>query len=117
MAEAAWVCGDPGIQYHDNINRWHTSANTAPINASNPCSEYMYLDDSACNLASLNLMKFVKDDGEFAIEDFKHAVRIVLTAQEIIVDNASLPHANASARTRTTTGRWASATPTWARCS
>ena len=68
MAEAAWVCGDPGIQYHDNINRWHTSANTAPINASNPCSEYMYLDDSACNLASLNLMTFVKDDGEFDIE-------------------------------------------------
>ena len=91
MAEAAWVCGDPGIQYHDNINRWHTSANTAPINASNPCSEYMYLDDSACNLASLNLMKFVKDDGEFAIEDYKHAVRIVFTAQEIIVDNASYP--------------------------
>jgi len=91
MAEAAWVCGDPGIQYHDNVNRWHTSANTAPINASNPCSEYMYLDDSACNLASLNLMKFVRDDGEFAIEDFKHAVRIVFTAQEIIVDNASYP--------------------------
>jgi ribonucleoside-diphosphate reductase alpha chain len=91
MAEAAWVCGDPGIQYHDNINRWHTSANTGPINASNPCSEYMYLDDSACNLASMNLMKFVKDDGEFAIEDFRHAVRIVFTAQEIIVDNASYP--------------------------
>ncbi|MCV0402623.1 MAG: vitamin B12-dependent ribonucleotide reductase [Chloroflexi bacterium] len=91
MAEAAWVCGDPGIQYHDNINRWHTSANTAPINASNPCSEYMYLDDSACNLASLNLMTFMKDDGEFAVEDFKHAVRIVFTAQEIIVDNASYP--------------------------
>ncbi|HJR88915.1 MAG TPA: vitamin B12-dependent ribonucleotide reductase, partial [Aeromicrobium sp.] len=91
MAEAAWVCGDPGIQYHDNINRWHTSANTAPINASNPCSEYMYLDDSACNLASLNLMKFVKADGEFDIESYKHAVRIVLTAQEIIVDNASYP--------------------------
>ena len=91
MAEAAWICGDPGIQYHDNINRWHTSANTAPISASNPCSEYMYLDDSACNLASLNLMKFVKDDGEFAIEDFKHAVRIVLTAQEILVSNASYP--------------------------
>ncbi len=91
MAEAAWVCGDPGIQYHDNINRWHTSANTAPINASNPCSEYMYLDDSACNLASLNLMKFVKDDGEFDIEAYKHAVRIVLTAQEILVDNASYP--------------------------
>jgi ribonucleoside-diphosphate reductase alpha chain len=91
MAEAAWVCGDPGIQYHDNINRWHTSANTAPINASNPCSEYMYLDDSACNLASLNLMTFMKDDGEFAVEDFKHAVRIVFTAQEIVVDNASYP--------------------------
>ena len=91
MAEAAWVCGDPGIQYHDNINRWHTSANTAPINASNPCSEYMYLDDSACNLASLNLMKFVKDDGEFDTEAYKHAVRIVFTAQEIIVDNASYP--------------------------
>ncbi len=91
MAEAAWVCGDPGIQYHDNVNRWHTSANTSPINASNPCSEYMYLDDSACNLASLNLMKFVKDDGEFAIEDYRHAVRIVFTAQEIIVDNASYP--------------------------
>ncbi len=91
MAEAAWVCGDPGIQYHDNINRWHTSANTAPINASNPCCEYMYLDDSACNLASLNLMKFVKDDGEFDIEGYKHAVRIVFTAQEIIVDNASYP--------------------------
>jgi ribonucleoside-diphosphate reductase alpha chain len=91
MAQAAWVCGDPGIQYHDTVNRWHTSANTAPINASNPCSEYMYLDDSACNLASLNLMKFVTDDGELAIEDFKHAVRVVLTAQEIIVDNASYP--------------------------
>ena len=93
MAEAAWVCGDPGIQYDDNINRWHTSANTAPINASNPCCEYMYLDDSACNLASLNLMKFVKDDGEFAIEDFKHAVRVVLTAQEITVSNSSYPTA------------------------
>ena len=91
MAEAAWVCGDPGIQYHDNINRWHTSSNTAPINASNPCSEYVYLDDSACNLASLNLMKFVKDDGEFDIEAYKHAVRIVLTAQEIMVSNASYP--------------------------
>ncbi len=91
MAQAAWVCGDPGIQYHDTVNRWHTSANTAPINASNPCSEYMYLDDSACNLASLNLMKFVTDEGDLAIEDFRHAVRIVLTAQEIIVDNASYP--------------------------
>jgi ribonucleoside-diphosphate reductase alpha chain len=91
MAEAAWVCGDPGIQYHDTVNRWHTSANTAPINASNPCSEYMYLDDSACNLASLNLMKFLREDGEFDIEAYRHAVRIVFTAQEIIVDNASYP--------------------------
>ncbi|MDP9269618.1 MAG: vitamin B12-dependent ribonucleotide reductase [Chloroflexota bacterium] len=91
MAEAAWVCGDPGIQYHDTVNAWHTSANTAPINASNPCSEYMYLDDSACNLASLNLMKFLRDDGEFDTEAYKHAVRIVFTAQEIIVDNASYP--------------------------
>jgi ribonucleoside-diphosphate reductase alpha chain len=91
MAEAAWVCGDPGIQYHDNINRWNTSAKTHTINATNPCSEYSYIDDSACNLASLNLMKFVKDDGEFDIEAYKHAVRIVLTAQEILVDNASYP--------------------------
>jgi len=91
MAQAAWVCGDPGIQYDDNINRWHTSANTARINASNPCSEFVFLDDTACNLASLNLMKFIRDDGELAIEDFKHAVRIVLTAQEILVSNSSYP--------------------------
>src|SRR5687768_15711515 len=91
MAEAAWVCGDPGIQYHDNINRWNPVAATHTINASNPCSEYMHIDDSACNLASLNLMTFVKDDGEFDVEAYKHAVRIVFTAQEIIVDNASYP--------------------------
>ena len=92
MAEAAWVCGDPGIQYHDNINRLaHERQHGADQRVSNPCSEYMYLDDSACNLASLNLMKFVKDDGEFDIEGYKHAVRIVFTAQEIIVDNASYP--------------------------
>jgi ribonucleoside-diphosphate reductase alpha chain len=91
MAEAAWVCGDPGIQYHDNVNRWNPVAATHTINASNPCSEYMHIDDSACNLASLNLMKFVRDDGEFDIEAFKHAVRIVFTAQEILVSNASYP--------------------------
>jgi len=91
MAQAAWVCGDPGIQYHDNINRWNPVAATHTINASNPCSEYMHIDDSACNLASLNLMTFVKDDGEFDVEAYKHAVRIVFTAQEIIVDNASYP--------------------------
>jgi ribonucleoside-diphosphate reductase alpha chain len=91
MAEAAWICGDPGMQFHTTINNWHTSPNTAPINASNPCSEYMFLDDTACNLASLNLMKFRTDDGEFDIESFCHAVAITITAQEIEVDNASYP--------------------------
>ncbi len=91
IAEAAHVCGDPGMQYHSTINDWHTCPNTAPINASNPCSEYMFLDDSACNLASLNLMKFRDEKGEFDVERFQHAVRILITAQEIIVDNASYP--------------------------
>jgi len=90
-AEAAWVCGDPGVQFHTTINNWHTSPNTAPINASNPCSEYMFLDDTACNLASLNLMKFRDKDGELDIESFCHAVTITITAQEIEVDNASYP--------------------------
>lgn len=91
IAEAAWICGDPGLQFHTTINNWHTCRNTAPINASNPCSEYMFLDDTACNLASLNLMKFRREDGEFDIDTFKHAVEIVITAQEILVDNASYP--------------------------
>ncbi|NIM01461.1 MAG: vitamin B12-dependent ribonucleotide reductase [Acidobacteria bacterium] len=91
MAEAAWVCGDPGIQYDTTINAWHTCPNTAPINASNPCSEYMFLDDSACNLASLNLMKFRRPDGEFDVESFRHAVEVTITAMEIWVDNASYP--------------------------
>ncbi len=91
IAEAAWLCGDPGMQFDTTINTWHTSSNTARINASNPCSEYMYLDDSACNLASLNLMKFRKEDGEFDAESFKYAVDITITAQEIFVDNASYP--------------------------
>lgn len=91
IAEAAWLCGDPGMQFDTTINAWHTSSNTARINASNPCSEYMYLDDSACNLASLNLMKFRKEDGEFDAESFKYAVDITITAQEIFVDNASYP--------------------------
>ncbi len=91
MAEAAWVCGDPGVQFHTTVNNWHTCPNTAPINASNPCSEYMFLDDTACNLASLNLMKFRRPDGEFDIESFCHAVTITITAQEIEVDNASYP--------------------------
>ncbi len=91
IAESAWVCGDPGMQYDTTINKWHTCKNTAPIYGSNPCSEYMFLNDSACNLASLNLMKFRHADGEFDVEAFRHACRIVLTAQEIIVDNASYP--------------------------
>jgi ribonucleoside-diphosphate reductase alpha chain len=91
IAEGTWVCGDPGMQFDTTVNEWHTCPNTARINASNPCSEYMFLDDSACNLASLNLMKFVRDDGEFDTEAFKAAVRTLITAQEIIVDNSSYP--------------------------
>jgi ribonucleoside-diphosphate reductase alpha chain len=91
IAESAYICGDPGMQYDTTINRWHTSKNTAPINASNPCSEYMFLDDSACNLASLNLMKFVDGNGRFEIESFRKAVDITITAQEIIVGYASYP--------------------------
>jgi len=91
MAEAAHLCGDPGIQYDTTINDWHTSANTDRIYASNPCSEYMFLNDTACNLASLNLMKFVREDGEFDVEDYRYAARLTITAQEILVDNASYP--------------------------
>ena len=91
MAEAAWVCGDPGIQYDTTINDWHTSANTDRIYASNPCSEYMFLNDTACNLASLNLMKFVDADGEFDPEAYRYAAKLTITAQEILVDNASYP--------------------------
>lgn len=91
IAESAWVCGDPGMQYDTTINRWHTCKNSGRINASNPCSEYMFLDDSACNLASLNLMKFRRADGTFDTDLFRHACRILITAQEIIVGNASYP--------------------------
>jgi ribonucleoside-diphosphate reductase alpha chain len=91
IAEGTRVCGDPGLQYHSTINRWHTCPNSGPINASNPCSEYMFIDDSACNLASLNLMKFRKEDGTFDIEGFKKAIRIFIIAQEIFVDNGSYP--------------------------
>src|SRR5579864_5174170 len=91
MAESAWRCGDPGMQYDTTVNRWHTCKNTARINASNPCSEYMFLDDTACNLASLNLMKFLEPNGQFDVEAFRHAVDVTITAQEILVDNASYP--------------------------
>ncbi len=91
ISESAWQCGDPGMQFHSTVNKWHTSKVTGPINASNPCSEYMFLDDSACNLASLNLMKFVTQDLKFDVAAFQHAVDILITAQEILVDNASYP--------------------------
>jgi ribonucleoside-diphosphate reductase alpha chain len=91
MAESAWMCGDPGMQYDTTVNTWHTCPNTARINASNPCSEYMFLDDTACNLASLNLMRFRRPDGNFDVEAFKHAVEVTIAAMEIWVDNASYP--------------------------
>jgi ribonucleoside-diphosphate reductase alpha chain len=91
IAEATHQCGDPGMQFDTTVNRWHPCKNTARINASNPCSEYMFLDDSACNLSSLNLMKFVGPDGQFDVEAFRHAVDTMIVAQEIIVDNASYP--------------------------
>ena len=91
IAEATWQCGDPGMQYDTTINRWHTSKNTARINASNPCSEYMFLDNSACNLASFNLLKFVTPTGTFDIPAYRDAIDIVITAMEILVDNSGYP--------------------------
>src|SRR5690242_14695519 len=91
IAEAAWRCADPGVQYDTTINAWHTLPNTGRINASNPCSEYMSIDDSACNLASLNLMKFRREDGELDVEAFEHACDVVFLAQEILVGNSSYP--------------------------
>jgi len=93
IAEAAWRCADPGVQYDTTINSWHTLPNTGRINASNPCSEYMSIDDSACNLASLNLMKFRREDGELDVEAFEHACDVVFLAQEILVGNSSYPTA------------------------
>ncbi len=91
IAEATWQCGDPGMQFDTTINRWNPCKNTARINASNPCSEYMFVDDSACNLASVNLIKFLRPDGQFDVEAFRRAVDTIILAQEIIVDNASYP--------------------------
>ena len=91
IAEGTWSCGDPGVQYEDTIQTWHTCPNTAPINSSNPCSEYMFIDDSACNLSSLNLMKFRREDGTFDVERFRAAARIFITAQELLVDHGSYP--------------------------
>jgi len=94
VAEAAWHCADPGVQYDTTINKWHTCPNTGSINASNPCSEYMFLDDSACNLASLNLTKFLDEAGNFDVEAYRHAVDVFFTAQEILVDFSSYPTKN-----------------------
>jgi ribonucleoside-diphosphate reductase alpha chain len=91
IAEGTWICGDPGLQYDGAIQKWHTCKGTEPIHSTNPCSEYVFINNTACNLASLNLMKFKREDGKFDIERFKAAVRIFITAQEIIVDNASYP--------------------------
>jgi ribonucleoside-diphosphate reductase alpha chain len=91
IAEATWLCGDPGMQFDTTINRWHTSKNTARINASNPCSEYMFLDNSACNLASFNLMKYMTPAGGFDIHAYRHSISVVITAMEILVDNSGYP--------------------------
>ncbi|MDM4016583.1 vitamin B12-dependent ribonucleotide reductase [Roseiconus lacunae] len=91
MSECAWHCGDPGVQYDTTINKWHTCPNSGDINASNPCSEYMFLDNTACNLASINLMKFAKRDGSFDVQRFRAAARLFFIAQEILVDHASYP--------------------------
>ena len=91
IADETWHCGDPGMQFDSTINRWHTSKNSGRINASNPCSEYLFLDDSACNLASLNLVKFLRPDGTFDAERFRAAVRIFIIAQDILVDHSGYP--------------------------
>ena len=91
IATAAWECADPGVQFDSTIQKWHTCPDTDRINGSNPCSEYMFLDDSACNLSSLNLVKFLKDDGTFDVESYRHAARVLFTSQEILVDLSSYP--------------------------
>jgi ribonucleoside-diphosphate reductase alpha chain len=91
IAEATWQCGDPGMQYDTTINKWHTSKNSGRINASNPCSEYMFLDDSACNLASFNLLKFMTSTGAFDVDAYRHAIDIMITAMDILVDNSGYP--------------------------
>ena len=101
IAEGTHICGDPGAQYEDTIQRWHTCKNHGPIHSSNPCSEYMFLDDSACNLASLNLMKFKTADGGFDVERYRAASRLFITAQEILVDNAGYPSATIAKNSHT----------------
>ena len=100
IARAAWECADPGLQFDTTINTWHTSPNTDRINGSNPCSEYMHIDNSACNLASLNLMKFLQDDGRFDVDAFKASIEVLFTAQEIIVGAADYPTAKIGENSR-----------------
>jgi ribonucleoside-diphosphate reductase alpha chain len=100
IAKAAWECADPGLQFDSTINRWHTAPNTGRINGSNPCSEYVHLDNSACNLASINLLKFLEEDGRFDVDGFKQAVEVVFTAQEILVGNADYPTEKIAETTR-----------------
>jgi ribonucleoside-diphosphate reductase alpha chain len=100
ISEAAWECADPGMQFDTTINKWHTCPNAGRINGSNPCSEYMHLDNSACNLASINLLKYLKEDGSFDIEAFKHTVELVFTAQEILVGYSSYPTENITKNAR-----------------
>jgi ribonucleoside-diphosphate reductase alpha chain len=100
VADATWQCGDPGMQFDTTVNRWHASKASGRINASNPCSECMFLDDSACNLASFNLMKFVGPEGQFNVEAFRHAVDTLIVAMEIIVENASYPTARIAQNSR-----------------
>ncbi|NLF24145.1 MAG: vitamin B12-dependent ribonucleotide reductase [Deltaproteobacteria bacterium] len=91
IAEGTHVCGDPGLQFDTTINKWHTTPNSGRINASNPCSEYMHVDNSACNLASINLLRYLDEDGEFDVAGFKHTVDVLITAQDILIDNSSYP--------------------------
>ncbi len=100
IAEAAWECADPGMQFDTTINRWHTTPNAGRINGSNPCSEYMHLDNSACNLASINLLKYLNDDGSFDVEAFKHTVELIFTAQEILVGYSEYPTENITKNAR-----------------
>lgn len=99
-AKAAWECGDPGIQFHDLTNKWHTCKNSGEIIASNPCSEYLFLNWTSCNLASINLMKFLKDDGSFDIEAFKHTVKIIFLSQDILISKADYPHPKIAEETK-----------------
>ena len=100
LAEAAWECADPGVQYADTINRWHTCPNSGPINGSNPCSEYVHLDNTACNLASITLLRFVSDDGAFDVDGFSRVVRTMITAMDAVVSPADYPTEEIGDRTR-----------------